>query len=453
MRSNTHPVSSRAARFVLQRPAACGLAAALAAAPGAAAQCSPAWDTAVGNPGAGTGYVGAILPWDDGVGTPGEDLYAGGSFEQIGGQNRRAIARWNKAANTWSTLGPGIIQENTTFVAALAAYNAGGGEQLIVGGAFGSGGGVPGTKSMARWNGTSWSATGSQFVQNTADSVWALKVWNGKLYVGGGFANVGGVVGANGIASWDGVTWAPLGSGITGTFSPVVFKLEVFNDGTGEALYAAGRFAGVGGVPNTALIARWNGAAWSVVGPGLFPSSALTGVEAMAVYDAGGGPALFVGGNPFIPSGQPTASVASWNGAAWTTIGQNLGGRTTCLAAFDDGSGAGPQLYNGGTAQPAINYIARYVGGQWVTVDGGVTGTSLPSFPGGAGSFPSVFSMGEWDDTLYVGGNFTVIGGLNSNGLVARTSCPSCYADCNASGNLTVADFGCFQGKYVLGCP
>ncbi|MFM9995890.1 MAG: FG-GAP-like repeat-containing protein [Phycisphaerales bacterium] len=27
------------------------------------------------------------------------------------------------------------------------------------------------------------------------------------------------------------------------------------------------------------------------------------------------------------------------------------------------------------------------------------------------------------------------------------------YADCNNSGTLTVADFGCFQGKYVLGCP
>ncbi|MFM9997116.1 MAG: hypothetical protein ACKVU4_15110 [Phycisphaerales bacterium] len=27
------------------------------------------------------------------------------------------------------------------------------------------------------------------------------------------------------------------------------------------------------------------------------------------------------------------------------------------------------------------------------------------------------------------------------------------YADCNASGTMTVADFGCFQGKYVLGCP
>jgi hypothetical protein len=27
------------------------------------------------------------------------------------------------------------------------------------------------------------------------------------------------------------------------------------------------------------------------------------------------------------------------------------------------------------------------------------------------------------------------------------------YADCNADGGLTVADFGCFQTKFVLGCP
>ncbi|MFM9994914.1 MAG: agmatine deiminase family protein [Phycisphaerales bacterium] len=33
--------------------------------------------------------------------------------------------------------------------------------------------------------------------------------------------------------------------------------------------------------------------------------------------------------------------------------------------------------------------------------------------------------------------NFTIDGG--------------CYADCNTSGTLTVGDFGCFQGKYVLG--
>ncbi len=27
------------------------------------------------------------------------------------------------------------------------------------------------------------------------------------------------------------------------------------------------------------------------------------------------------------------------------------------------------------------------------------------------------------------------------------------YADCNASGTLTIADFGCFQGAFAAGCP
>ncbi len=36
-----------------------------------------------------------------------------------------------------------------------------------------------------------------------------------------------------------------------------------------------------------------------------------------------------------------------------------------------------------------------------------------------------------------------------------RQGCPPppCYADCNASGTLTIADFGCFQSKFAQGCP
>jgi hypothetical protein len=30
---------------------------------------------------------------------------------------------------------------------------------------------------------------------------------------------------------------------------------------------------------------------------------------------------------------------------------------------------------------------------------------------------------------------------------------PSCYADCNADAALTIADFGCFQAKFVAADP
>lgn len=35
---------------------------------------------------------------------------------------------------------------------------------------------------------------------------------------------------------------------------------------------------------------------------------------------------------------------------------------------------------------------------------------------------------------------------------VARWGCP-CYADCDGSGSLTVADFGCFQAMFANGHP
>ena len=47
--------------------------------------------------------------------------------------------------------------------------------------------------------------------------------------------------------------------------------------------------------------------------------------------------------------------------------------------------------------------------------------------------------------------------GLNPQGeyegWIARLDTGPCYADCNGDGQLTVQDFGCFQTKFVAGCP
>ncbi|MFM9996109.1 MAG: choice-of-anchor B family protein [Phycisphaerales bacterium] len=49
------------------------------------------------------------------------------------------------------------------------------------------------------------------------------------------------------------------------------------------------------------------------------------------------------------------------------------------------------------------------------------------------------------------GNNSMTEAGVDAVAVVSPTCAAPCYADCNESGNLTVADFGCFQGKYVLG--
>jgi hypothetical protein len=80
--------------------------------------------------------------------------------------------------------------------------------------------------------------------------VGALTVYNGDLIAGGGFTTAGGTP-ANKIARWNGSTWAPLGSGVSGGLSKV-HALAVYN---GE-LIAGGNFT-IAGEHVSAFWARW----------------------------------------------------------------------------------------------------------------------------------------------------------------------------------------------------
>jgi len=116
-----------------------------------------------------------------------------------------------------------------------------------------------------------WAALGAG-IQGQVSS---MAVYNGNLYVGGEFTMAGSATVAN-IAEWNGTSWLPLGTGITGT-NAEVFSLVVYNN----ELYAGGEFtqAGEATVNN---IAKWNGSSWSDVGGGV--TSQYGEVSAMAVY-------------------------------------------------------------------------------------------------------------------------------------------------------------------------
>jgi trimeric autotransporter adhesin len=432
------------------KTASIAIAAALVSAAGsgggeAFAQCTSTWDRTAGLPGLSAGYAAPIRGWN-------ERIYVGGSFSGIGGVPGTAyLGAYNPQSNSWSSVGTGISGGFTNaFMTAMLPYNPPtlpGGERLVVAGWYATAGGLPNSACLAMWNGASWETMGAGWDGNNRSSIWSLAVWNGVLYVGGGVISttIGQATPWNGIASWNGTAWESLGSGIVGS-SPTVFALAVYNDGSGEALYAAGRFNSMNDVPGTSQIARWNGSNWSSVGGGLPVLSPFFGPEAMVVFDDGSGPALFVAGYQMAPPGASTCNVAKWNGQ-WSAVGGVIGtGRLTSMAAFDDGDGE--TLYIGGTAMPGINYFARLVNGQWQIVDGGITG------PGNSG-FPSVFGMGVVGDKLYIGGNFTQVNNEPANGLAARTSCAvACYANCDGSTIppvLNVADFSCFLAKFAAG--
>lgn len=398
-----------------------------ASSPAIGQTCEGVWDPTVGDPGlqSDNAYAAAMLPWTD---SNGEALFISGTFTKIGGVLTNNIIRWDPATDTWTKLGKGCYSKNTnSFIASLAVFDPGDGESLFVGGWFGTANDVSGTANLARWDGAKWRAVGT-----VNGAVWALATWQGKLYIGGGFSKAGGVT-ANGIASWDGSNWEALGAGMSGGYSPAVFALHVFDDGSGEKLYAGGRFDKLGGIQSA--VACWDGSAWSKPGDGLRLTDTFGDIEAMTLLDDGNGPALFVGGAYFRPVGGSQTNVARWDGQSWTEVGQYLGGRTTGLAAFDDGSGM--KLYNGGTAQPDIQYLARLEDDSWVAVDGGVGGPEGPPWP-------SVFGLRTWRDRLYVGGSFAWVGAdeIPAGGLAAIWACVP--GDLNCSGGVDFDDIDPF---------
>jgi hypothetical protein len=363
------------------------------------------WDGAAWSPvGGGIGTFGvnsvdALAVYDDGSGAA---LYAGGRFELAGGIPAANIARWD--GSTWSALGSGIPSGG--LVESLRAFDDGSGSKLFVGGQFLSAGGVA-AHGLARWNGSSWlAAPGSGFT----GGVFAMEVFDDgsgpALYVGGGVTSAGGLP-ASRVARWDGVSWSALGSGT----DKIVYTLAAHDDGSGPTLYAGGEFTIAGGV-SASYLARWNGASWSAPGTSDAGSGTDQPIDAFCVYDDGTGPALYAAGRFKVAGGAPVKYVAKWDGSRWTRLGG--GGPSepvAALAVFDDGSG--PALYAGGEFAllggiPA-GHIARWDGTSWSTVGGGVNG--------------DVFSLLVFDDgsgpALYAAGLFNRAGGSPAS-YVAR---------------------------------
>jgi hypothetical protein len=101
---------------------------------------------------------------------------------------------------------------------------------------------------------------------------------NGDLIAGGWFDTAGGVS-VNKIARWNGLTWAPLGSGLSSADDFYgVFALAVMPSGD---LIAGGSFNSAGGIAAN-NVARWNGAVWDALGSGVDAE-----VRALKATDAG----------------------------------------------------------------------------------------------------------------------------------------------------------------------
>jgi hypothetical protein len=328
-------------------------------------------------------------------------LVAAGSFRLWGSPTNDNVAQWN--GSSWQPLGSGVQSaslQSSTFVYALAEFAGG----LVAAGQFEVAGGVPALK-VARWNGSAWSAMGGGIEPFGAAAVFALQpTSNGELFAAGNFGRIGGREG-NGLARWNGSSWAPLRAVGIGNATVAVHRTA-----SGE-VYLGGAFQDIDGVACNG-IARRVGNGWQPLGSGIDDpfgiGSAVTRVCSLPSGD------VVVGGGFPSAGGVPAPALAIWNGTNWSSLGSGLANsawsppwvQALHVAANGDLYVAGLFDTAGGFA---VDSVARWNGSQWSAVGSGLG----PALLSAVASSPT----GE----VYIAGQFAV-GGVFQDGQIAVLS-------------------------------
>ena len=358
------------------------------------------------------------------------DLIAGGGFRSCAGAPCGYVARFNGTA--WVSLGGGIDPMQYGGVKAIAEHRG----RLIVGGWFP---GIGGTEApgLASWDGSAWSPLAGAPSAYVND----LYVMRGALYV------AGGILGSlSSVARWDGSNWTSTGSfdvplaltsfrgdlAAVGNFLSGLGAAVLGPDGwTGleqwdDTMHGLGTNAGAADVRSAVLyngdlvvaggimfagdppglkrvcgVARWDGRHWSSVGDACAGMVQVVGNDMLA-----GGFSLR--GNS--PDG-PLTGVARWDGEAWHPMGRGLDGEVHAFAEFQG------RIYAGGAftvvATGRTTTLASWDGAEWSEVPGA---PSVARY-----NYPRVRALELKDDLLYVGGNFDGSQTVASPGVVAWT--------------------------------
>jgi len=278
----------------------------------------------------------------------------------------------------------GIVTSNTTIayfgvnVTCLAFYN----NELYAGYTL--------PPYIKKFNGSSWVNIGTI---NNCQGVYAMCVFNNKLYIGGNFQSIGTTsVNVGHMAAYDGTTLTPIASGINAGISwgstYKVASMCVYNG----SLCVGGLFDNVRAnnistnITNQ-NIALFNGTSWNPMGSGLPNTFAYPdGVLALTIHN-----------NTLYAGGVFTGIIKSWNGSTWGALaGGVFTGSVNTLCSYDN------ELYAGGTFTVNSNqYISRWNGSTWYNVGTGVNNT--------------INHLKVLGNELYAGGTFTLAGGVTSN--------------------------------------
>ncbi len=318
---------------------------------------------------------------DDGAG---EALYVGGRIPLTAGEDRGDLVRWNGQA--WSVIGGPV----DGAVHAIASRPVDGGPALWIGGDLSTVGAEP-AAGFAVWTNGAWI---NEPVIKTGPLDGPVTALAAATQNGQDIVYMARVLEQNDqILAWDGSVFSPLGQGLNAPAAAILPRED--------AVYIGGLFTEADGAEAN-YVARWNGAAWENFAPGLGSD-----VFDMRFYDFGEGERLVVGGFVEQSSGPALNHVAFWDGAAWQPLGAGVSATVSAIEVFDG------DLYIGGlfpfSGSTTVNSVARWNVDHWEPLQSGLSLT-LPGLP--SPSLPIVSDMIVFDDALIVAGHFDHAGGI-----------------------------------------
>ena len=336
-------------------------------------------------------------PWNPGanafvrsLAVNGSNIILGGNFTNVGGQVRNRLAAVGIADGLPTAWNPNL---NSTLDALLIS-----GSTAYVGGHFTAVAGVPRNFLAAIDMGSGlplpWNPNPDSYVN-------ALAVSGGTVYAGGNFTTIGGqsrrwlaAVDASGTAT----SWNPAPNSL-------VHALDVI----GSEVFVGGQFSFLGGVPRNNIAAL----------------NASTGVATSWDPNANGAVnALVVDGNTVYAGGEFTSMGA---------VTRNRIAALDATVATNNATAWNPNAQSGSVLCMALSGSTLYVGGSFSQVGGGAghpliaalstsTGSAsawTPNPTGGGGTPARVSSIAVSGNIVYVGGNFSNIGGQPRNYVAA----------------------------------
>jgi hypothetical protein len=255
----------------------------------------------------------------------GSFLYVGGSFSNFAGQSpAENLIRCSLSTGMFVSATVDNAGDIGGRVQALAADAAG---NLYAGGTFINLDGIPQADYVAVYNGAAWSSMNDAFggaAINTAN-VDSLASDGTNIYVGSDDVDIASIPQADHVARWDGNSWSAVGSDTAGTngYFPATATIDDLLVPPSGGLLATGAFNDANGDPLADGIAIFDGTSWNHLG-----SSADGTTGPLGPNGAGDGSALAFFGNRPVVAGAFTDAGGDANADRVAAFGAPDGGGT-----------------------------------------------------------------------------------------------------------------------------